>query len=160
MKTSPKASKTSRTSKAVKTALSPSVKGKPADPLPPDMATPRPSAEAINAQPAAPHTSRPPKVNSTAKHPPAHAAARPAKTGRPLSALDAAAQVIAEAKSPLRSIDMIQQMENRKLWTSPGGKTPEATLYAAIVREITAKGKLSRFKKHDRGLFVAGKTAA
>ena len=46
------------------------------------------------------------------------------------------------------------------LWRSPGVKTPEATLYAAIIREISAKGTEPRFAKHDRGLFVAGKGGA
>jgi hypothetical protein len=41
------------------------------------------------------------------------------------------------------------------LWTSPGGKTPHATLYASILREINTKGKDARFKKVDRGQFVA-----
>jgi hypothetical protein len=50
-------------------------------------------------------------------------------------------------------------MESKKLWTSPGGKTPEATLYAAIIREIAAKGTAARFKKHERGVFVAGQLA-
>ena len=45
------------------------------------------------------------------------------------------------------------------LRTSPGGKTPEATLYAAMTREIAAKGRESRFKKVERGLFVAGRVA-
>ncbi len=40
------------------------------------------------------------------------------------------------------------------LWTSPGGKTPHASLYAAIIREISAKGKDARFAKKERGLFV------
>jgi short subunit dehydrogenase-like uncharacterized protein len=71
-----------------------------------------------------------------------------------MSALDAAAQVLAKSLKPMRTSDMIAQMEAKGLWTSPGGKTPAATLYAAIVREIAAKGKESRFKKHDRGLFV------
>ncbi|MBL9147340.1 MAG: restriction endonuclease, partial [Phycisphaerae bacterium] len=34
------------------------------------------------------------------------------------------------------------------------GKTPHATLYAAMIREIAAKGKDARFKKSDRGLFA------
>ena len=76
-----------------------------------------------------------------------------------LSALDAAAQVIAGSKEPMRATDMIAAMEAKGLWKSPGGKTPEATLYAAIIREIAAKGKDARFAKHDRGLFVAGKGA-
>ena len=80
------------------------------------------------------------------------------KKPRRLSALDAAAQVIAGSKVPLRAKEMIAEMEAKGLWKSPGGKTPEATLYAAIIREIAAKGKEARFAKHDRGLFVAGAT--
>ena len=41
----------------------------------------------------------------------------------------------------------------------PADATPEATLYAAIIREIAAKGGAARFKKHERGVFVTGKTA-
>jgi hypothetical protein len=59
----------------------------------------------------------------------------------------------------MRAVDLVAQMEAKGLWKSPGGKTPEATLYAAIIREIAAKGKEARFAKHDRGLFVAGKGA-
>ncbi len=81
---------------------------------------------------------------------------KPAKPKR-TSALDAAAQVIAGAGKPMRAKDLIEQMEAKGLWKSPGGKTPEATLYAAIIREIAAKGADARFKKHDKGLFVAGK---
>jgi hypothetical protein len=45
-------------------------------------------------------------------------------------------------------------MAAKKLWTSPGGKTPQATLYSAIIREIAVKAKESRFKKTDRGQFA------
>lgn len=72
-----------------------------------------------------------------------------------LSALDAAAQVLAEAKEPLNTKQMIEQMAEQGLWTSPGGKTPHATLYSAILREIQTKGKEARFKKTDRGHFAA-----
>jgi hypothetical protein len=95
------------------------------------------------------------KAPKAAKEPKAPKAAKPKRT----SALDAAAQVIAKADKPMRAVDMIAQMEAKGLWKSPGGKTPEATLYAAIIREIAAKGKDARFAKHDRGLFVAGKGA-
>jgi hypothetical protein len=44
-------------------------------------------------------------------------------------------------------------------WTSEG-KTPAATLYAAMVREIAAKGEASRFVKVERGLFRAGTVMA
>jgi hypothetical protein len=46
---------------------------------------------------------------------------------------------------------MIEQMAAKGLWTSPGGATPWATLYSAILREIQVKGKEARFKKTDRG---------
>ena len=44
-------------------------------------------------------------------------------------------------------------MADKNLWTSPGGKTPHATLYSAILREIQTKGSESRFKKTERGKF-------
>jgi len=88
-------------------------------------------------------------------------APKTAKESKPkrVSALDAAAQVLAASEVPMRAKEMIAAMEAKGLWTSPGGKTPEATLYAAIIREIAAKGTAARFKKHDRGVFVAGKGA-
>ncbi|MBX3384651.1 MAG: winged helix-turn-helix domain-containing protein [Phycisphaeraceae bacterium] len=88
-------------------------------------------------------------------------APKPAKEPKPkrVSALDAAAQVLAASEVPMRAKEMIAAMEAKGLWTSPGGKTPEATLYAAIIREIAAKGIAARFKKHERGVFVAGKGA-
>ncbi|GEM_PF-5876952 len=39
-------------------------------------------------------------------------------------------------------------------WTPRKGKTPAATLYAAILREITTKGETSRFVKTERGRFA------
>ena len=44
-------------------------------------------------------------------------------------------------------------MAAKGYWNSPGGKTPAATLYSAIAREITTKGADSRFQKMDRGKF-------
>jgi len=79
---------------------------------------------------------------------------KPASPKR-VSALDAAAQVLAEAGKPMRAKEMIADMEAKGLWKSPGGQTPEATLYAAIIREIARKGAAARFVKHDRGLFAA-----
>jgi hypothetical protein len=100
---------------------------------------------------------RDPKGEKAQKAPKEPKAAKEKKPKR-TSALDAAAQVIAKADKPMRAVDMIAQMEAKGLWKSPGGKTPEATLYAAIIREIAAKGKDARFAKHDRGLFVAPPT--
>jgi hypothetical protein len=70
-----------------------------------------------------------------------------------ISALDAAATVLKKAGKPMRSQEMITAMADQGLWKSPGGKTPHATLYAAILRETATKGKEARFKKVDRGQF-------
>lgn len=70
-----------------------------------------------------------------------------------MSALDAAAQVLASTKEPMNTKAMIDAMAAKGLWTSPGGKTPHATLYAAILREINDKGAEARFEKVDRGQF-------
>ena len=50
--------------------------------------------------------------------------------------------------------ELIETMATKGYWTSPAGKTPHATLYAAIVREISTKGKDARFRKVDRGRFA------
>jgi len=70
-----------------------------------------------------------------------------------VSGLDAAAQVLAEAKKPMTAKAMVEQMLARGLWKT-GGKTPEATIYAAIIREIAKKGKDARFVKTGRGEFA------
>jgi hypothetical protein len=77
-----------------------------------------------------------------------------AKTKK-VSAIDAAAQVLAGAKEPMNAKQMIEAMAAKGLWTSPGGKTPHATLYSAILREINDKGNEARFKKTERGRFAA-----
>lgn len=75
--------------------------------------------------------------------------------GKRLSALDAAFTLLSGSDSPMSAKDLVAAAAARGLWSSPGGKTPEATLYAAILREINAKGDKSRFKKAARGLFAA-----
>lgn len=77
------------------------------------------------------------------------------KKPKRVSALDAAAQVLVAAGAPMRAKAIIEAMEAKGLWKSPGGKTPDATLYAAMIREISGKGDKARFKKADRGLFAA-----
>jgi hypothetical protein len=71
-----------------------------------------------------------------------------------LSAIDAAAKVLGEAKEPLTTKQMVGAMATKGYWSSPGGKTPHATLFSAILREINAKGKAARFKKTERGHFT------
>ena len=76
-----------------------------------------------------------------------------ARKSKRVSALDAAAQVLGKAEQPMRAQELIAAMAEQGLWKSPAGKTPHATLYAAILREIGKKGDAARFQKVDRGLF-------
>lgn len=46
--------------------------------------------------------------------------------------------------------ELITAMEAKGYWTSPGGKTPHATVYSAILRDL-AKGDDSKFVKAERG---------
>jgi len=71
-----------------------------------------------------------------------------------VSAIDAAAQVLAASKEPMNCMALVEAMATQGLWESPGGKTPSATLYSAIIREIATKGAESRFVKKDRGMFA------
>ena len=71
-----------------------------------------------------------------------------------VSALDAAATVLKKAGKPMRSRELIAAMAEQGLWKSPAGKTPHATLYAAILRDIQKNGGASRYRKADRGLFT------
>ena len=71
-----------------------------------------------------------------------------------LSALDAAAKVLAETGQPMSCKEMIEVMAQKGYWSSPGGKTPSATLYSGILKEISTKGKESRFQRTDRGRFA------
>ena len=70
------------------------------------------------------------------------------------SAIDAAAKVLGEAGTSLNARQMIEAMAEKGYWTSPGGKTPAATLFSAILREISTKGNGSRFVKTERGKFA------
>ncbi len=70
-----------------------------------------------------------------------------------VSALDAAARVLGEKAEPMNCQEMIAAMAEKGYWKSPRGQTPSATLYSAMLREITAKAKESRFVKAERGKF-------
>ena len=72
-----------------------------------------------------------------------------------LSAIDAAAKVLTDTKQAMNAKELVEAMAAKKLWTSPGGKTPHATLYSSIIREIATKGNEARFKKTERGQFAA-----
>jgi hypothetical protein len=72
-----------------------------------------------------------------------------------LSQIDAAVEVLGKASEPMTCKAMVEAMTAKDLWSSPNGKTPEATLYSAILREIATKGKDARFVKTAPGRFAA-----
>ena len=74
-----------------------------------------------------------------------------------LSLLNAAAAVLERSDAPMAVKGMIEEAKAQGLWTPRGGKTPEQTLYSAIIREIRDKGSESRFRKDGRGLFAFAK---
>ena len=99
------------------------------------------------------------KAPPTEAEPAKPATKKPAKTRQPktdgkLSQLDAAVKVLTESDEPMTTKAMIEAMAAKGYWTSPAGKTPAQTLYAAITREISAKGTEARFQKTDRGQFT------
>lgn len=120
-----------------------------------------PTVESATAGPglSAPETAQGPSAPATPEATETLAAAkRQRKTSavpkeKKLSALDAAAKVLGEAGQPLTCQEMIAAMAQKGYWTSPGGRTPAATLYSALLREITTHGALSRFVKVARGKF-------
>ena len=96
------------------------------------------------------------KAASKTKGTKRNAAARTknAKTEGKPSAIDAAAKVLGETGQAMTTKELIEAMATKGYWKSPHGLTPQATLYSAILREITAKGKDSRFVKAERGKFA------
>jgi hypothetical protein len=75
------------------------------------------------------------------------------KKPKALSCLNAAVQVLTAKGEPMACKAMIEAMAEQGLWKSDA-PTPAATLYSAILREITKKAAASRFKKTDRGHFA------
>ena len=89
-------------------------------------------------------------AKASAKATPKTGAAVPKKG---LSLLNAAATVLERSGEAMPVRAMIEEAKASGLWTPTGGKTPEQTLYSAIIREIKDKGGASRFRKDGRGRF-------
>lgn len=69
-----------------------------------------------------------------------------------MSGLDAAAKVLAEAGKPMNARAIVEAALAKGYWATTG-KTPAATVYATIIREIRDKGQKARFRKTTRGMF-------
>lgn len=93
------------------------------------------------------------KANTKAKGARKAKPSKAAANGR-MSGLDSAAKVLTDAGKPMRCKEIVDTAIAKGYWSS-GGKTPHATVYAAIIREIAAKKKEARFKKVERGMFSA-----
>ena len=149
-----------KTAKAAPKKATPKPAPKAAAPKPMPLVDPR-IAEKAKALDAAVAKLATPGLKATRKEAPKaepKPGAKPEpKKARKMGALDAAAIVLADAGKPMRSKELIAEMAKRGLWTSPGGKTPEATLYAAILREIGAKGPDARFARAGKGEFTSAK---
>lgn len=70
--------------------------------------------------------------------------------------LSQAARVLEEAGKPLNCKEIVQIMLDKGYWKTDG-KTPSATIYSAIAREIKEKGADARFQKVERGKFTLAK---
>ena len=120
-------------------------------------------ADAKGSAPAAdvgPGAAKPAKATKDAKPAPKRdTGERDANDGEPkrMSIMSAAVKVLEErdpADGPLTCPQMLERMTAKGYWSpARGGKTPAATLHAAISREIKTKAEASRFVKADRGKF-------
>lgn len=99
-----------------------------------------------------------PEASTKAEKPAKKPAKAKAEKPKKLSAINAAAQVMAEALKPLSAKELIEIMAEQGLWRSNAGATPHATLYSAILREIQLKGSASRFARSGQiGKFISNK---
>jgi len=121
-------------------ALKESVKGK---------STARPSAAVVNS---------PVKATKAGKSAGGDHRGQERRT-KPTSGLDAAFRVLLEAGKPLKVKGIVETTLAKGYWKT-SGKTPAATIYSSIIREIAARKGQSRFKKTGRGLFAVHKEAA
>lgn len=74
-------------------------------------------------------------------------------TKKRMGGLDAAAKILEETGVPM-NVKEITEVAIAKCYWKPAGRTPSATLAAALMREIAQKGSDSRFRKSERGKFV------
>ncbi len=82
-----------------------------------------------------------------------------------LSLLDAAAQVLVqlsakEAGPGLSAKELLERIHSAGLWSSPNGRTPHATLYAGMIREITVRKTDARFRRVGPGKFTRNVTTS
>ena len=161
-KTNTTSAKAAITAKATSKAAKPTAaKAKPAAAKPAAKPTEKPADKAAAPKAAAakpaPAKAEPPKA--VAKVEPPKAAAKPA-TAKPadgakpkLSLLKAAEAVLKTSDEALNTKRMVELAKEKGLWTPGAGKTPEQTLYSAILREMKKHGDASTFVLVAKGHF-------
>ena len=70
------------------------------------------------------------------------------------SLLDAAVEVLRIAKQPMNTREIIEWAMKLELWQPTGAKTPEQTLYGAIVRENKTKEHPRIIRSNIKGKFI------
>jgi hypothetical protein len=70
-----------------------------------------------------------------------------------MGGLDAAIKVLEETGVAMNVKEITAVALTKGYW-KPAGRTPSATLAAALMREIVKRGAASRFRKSERGKFV------
>lgn len=75
------------------------------------------------------------------------------KPARKPALLDFAVRVLRDSSEPLGTKEMVAKILGAGWWNTKG-RTPEATLYSAIIREIGSRDGKTRFVKIGRGRFT------
>ncbi|MCL2648083.1 MAG: winged helix-turn-helix domain-containing protein [Phycisphaerales bacterium] len=110
----------------------------------PDTAAAPPNTDAMPAEVEAAAPTKSGKAKKNAGEP---------KAKKP-SGLDAAYEVLKANGGPMTCKAIVDEMLAKGMWTT-NGRTPAATIYSAMLREIDNKPGESRFTKTGRGLFAA-----
>ena len=72
------------------------------------------------------------------------------------SLFSAAVEVLRLAKQPMNTREIVEWAIDLKFWEPTGAKTPEQTLYGAILRENKTKEHPRIIKSEIRGKFIYG----
>ena len=113
------------------------------------------AATAATTSPTAATGAKPAKKASDAKgRNTGQTGAKPAKPKK-ISGLTAAFMVLVDAGAEMGAKEIVEKAAEKGWWKSDA-PTPEATVYAAIIREIATKGEKARFERGEkRGTFRA-----
>lgn len=90
------------------------------------------------------------KEKKGAKEKPTKAVKEPRKPGL----VSHAYEVLLKSKEPMRCSALVEAAKKNG-WGAGSGKTPHASLAAAIYAEIEKKGRKARFKKVSAGHYIA-----